>query len=571
MPRSRQRAASACLVAASLIGHAAASVLRWERLAPADGVSPAPRRDLALGHDAESGRAFLFGGRTTAGRVLDDTHVFDTSARQWQEATGTPRPAARFSMVSGLIPTSSAESGGAFVIAMGEGSNRRFFNDVWALNLTSLAWAQLRVHGTAPAPRYGASGGIGGPQGRWFVVSHGFATQRYDDTFAFDTRSLSWQQIGPAQQRAARPFARCLHSGAVLPASTGEAAAFVETVMFGGCGSGGHGPCPADDAWVLRAAVGAGGGALPGLWTPLPSCLGPALWSCMAPAPGADRTVLVLGGSGGVWGDPPAGSVALLGVDDGAWRLVQPEGPTAPSAREGAACSGHGGPNGTVLAFGGSSGGDELWLLRGSDAAGLPSRSCASPWDLRSLHAVLMLLSWGILLPVGVTIARFGRGWGPRWFAWHRALQTAGTVLQLAGAVVAVLMVQAAKLSALPHAALGVAVAVLGMQQPVNAWFRPHPPEARTRARIWWERWHKNAGRCAVCLGLANPFWGLAHLRAGPVLVALYGVWVATLATFWIVKSLQACRGCGWRVPGGPRRPREVGECEAVQRPGGKE
>jgi hypothetical protein len=49
------------------------------------------------------------------------------------------------------------------------------------------------------------------------------------------------------------------------------------------------------------------------------------------------------------------------------------------------------------------------------------------------LHGLCMALSWGILLPAGVLMARHLRHKDPLWFKLHRAVQMTGVTLQLAG------------------------------------------------------------------------------------------------------------------------------------------
>lgn len=38
------------------------------------------------------------------------------------------------------------------------------------------------------------------------------------------------------------------------------------------------------------------------------------------------------------------------------------------------------------------------------------------------VHAIMMIVAWGLLLPLGVVFARF-KEWGGVWFQLHRAVQ----------------------------------------------------------------------------------------------------------------------------------------------------
>lgn len=72
-------------------------------------------------------------------------------------------------------------------------------------------------------------------------VSHGFSTTRYDNTFIFDLVSSRWIDVTPLLESAPKPNARCLHAAIPAKAMMGDS-----LFLFGGCGSGGFGPCPAD-------------------------------------------------------------------------------------------------------------------------------------------------------------------------------------------------------------------------------------------------------------------------------------------------------------------------------------
>lgn len=57
----------------------------------------------------------------------------------------------------------------------------------------------------------------------------------------------------------------------------------------------------------------------------------------------------------------------------------------------------------------------------------------------RVAHAVLMATGMGLLLPIGVSIARFGRVTPPTtgpdafWFKWHKRIQVSAVVLAIVG------------------------------------------------------------------------------------------------------------------------------------------
>ena len=54
-------------------------------------------------------------------------------------------------------------------------------------------------------------------------------------------------------------------------------------------------------------------------------------------------------------------------------------------------------------------------------------------------HGLLMMLSWGLILPMGVAVAHLHRQTLPKgwWFKMHKALQYLGWFLQLVGFIMA--------------------------------------------------------------------------------------------------------------------------------------
>ncbi|HXV97205.1 MAG TPA: kelch repeat-containing protein, partial [Anaerolineae bacterium] len=121
----------------------------------------------------------------------------------------------------------------------GQRQDNSVLNDVWRLDLTTETWQDLTATvGPAPTARYGAAGGNLNDK---LVVTHGFGSTRYDDTWLFDPASGQWQNITPSGEL---PLKRCLLAAAPLAG---------QLVLHGGCSSG-FGPCPQDDTWVLDTA-----------------------------------------------------------------------------------------------------------------------------------------------------------------------------------------------------------------------------------------------------------------------------------------------------------------------------
>lgn len=166
-------------------------------------------------------------------------------------------------------------------------------------------------------------------------------------------------------------------------------------------------------------------------------------------------------------------------------------------------------------------------------------------------HFILMLVSWGFLLPLGVVFARRGRnGYEAKegaWFRIHKVFQYAGLLLQLGGFVAAVMYVQVYGLFghfAGPHEVAGLVVVFLGLMQPVSAFFRPHPPaagEAKTRGRLIFEIYHKGIGWLCVALSIFTIFLGIQYLILLNYDAATFTLAVALAAAllgFWLLVLL---------------------------------
>nr|CAD1837717.1 unnamed protein product [Ananas comosus var. bracteatus] len=154
-----------------------------------------------------------------------------------------------------------------------------------------------------------------------------------------------------------------------------------------------------------------------------------------------------------------------------------------------------------------------------STATEVPPAASAT---LRPAHAVLNSLSWGLLLPAGVAVARYLRqcsSVGPTWFYAHAAVQASAYLLGAAGF------------------AIGVSAALL---------FRP---KTTHRFRKYWKSYHHFVGYgCAVVgvvnvfqgmevMGLGGTYWKLAYCLA---LASLVGSCVALEVNAWVVFCRRA-------------------------------
>ncbi len=228
-----------------------------------------------------------------------------------------------------------------------------------------------------------------------------------------------------------------------------------------------------------------------------------------------------------------------------------------------------------------------------------------APWAM--WHARCMVLAWGVLMPLGVLVARFfkvlpGQDW-PRvldhkgWWHTHRALQWLGMGLMALGLVLAwgntsathAANVASSAIAASPtesvarwHAWAGWLVCGLGVAQVVGASARgsrggPTEPGLRgdhydmTPWRVAFERWHKGLGWLAVLAAVAVIALGLWISDAPRWMALLLALWWLTLALAFVrlqragrcIDTYQAIWGPSPHHPGNQLQPIGWG----VQRP----
>lgn len=272
----------------------------WSQISAAN--PPPARYDHTLTLDTANNRLVLFGGRDGS-KSLGDTWIFDLASSAWREVKASPAPEARFGHAAAFDPKSKR-----VLLFAGQGSG--FFNDVWAFDAAKGTWQKLDAKGTAPAARYGTSAVVDTKRNA-LIISHGFASGRFDDTHALDLATSTWSPISAA---GGVPLKRCLHES-VYDAKSDR------MILFGGCSSG-YGPCPQGDVWSLNVGGRGWSEIKPARVKPSPRS-NPSLVS-----DGSGRLILF----GGLTRDGNSGEVWALDVAAGEWTAMAFSG-SAPSAR----------------------------------------------------------------------------------------------------------------------------------------------------------------------------------------------------------------------------------------------
>jgi len=132
----------------------------------------------------------------------------------------------------------------------------------------------------------------------------------------------------------------------------------------------------------------------------------------------------------------------------------------------------------------------------------------------RNTHGVLMLVGWGIFIPLGMIVARYGRKTFPDglWFEIHRGLMSTGLLLTTSAFIIAWVMTQGVFFNTSFHAQLGLTITILGYLQFFSGVIRPHKEEGEeaTDPRKVFEIVHPNTGRLLIALAVINIFAGIS-------------------------------------------------------------
>lgn len=194
------------------------------------------------------------------------------------------------------------------------------------------------------------------------------------------------------------------------------------------------------------------------------------------------------------------------------------------------------------------------WLLAPLSGASVHDIAPMVAW-----HARLMVLSWSVLIPLGVLAARFYKVTprqdfpaeldNPLWWHAHRGLQYTGVLLALVAVGLIWRKTPNAESQGL-HQLFGYALLVLGLLQAVGAQLRGTkggPTDVAkglplhgdhfnmTRRRRIFEGWHKSLGYCALALVVVTTILGLALADAPRWMWLVIGFWWIGLAVMFFV------------------------------------
>ncbi|TXG54258.1 hypothetical protein EZV62_019514 [Acer yangbiense] len=132
----------------------------------------------------------------------------------------------------------------------------------------------------------------------------------------------------------------------------------------------------------------------------------------------------------------------------------------------------------------------------------------------KNIHGILNVVSWGILLPIGVIIARYIRpfeGMDPAWFYLHISCQFSAYIIGAAGWGTGLKLGSKSKgVTYSTHRNLGIALFSLCTLQVFALFLRPKKDH---KYRFYWNIYHHGIGFSILIMGILNVFKGLDILN----------------------------------------------------------
>ncbi|GFQ00132.1 cytochrome b561 and DOMON domain-containing protein at3g25290 [Phtheirospermum japonicum] len=194
-----------------------------------------------------------------------------------------------------------------------------------------------------------------------------------------------------------------------------------------------------------------------------------------------------------------------------------------------------------------------LDLLRGQSTGGAGGDSRTKK---RNIHGVLNVISWGILFPIGIIIARYLKTFpsaDPAWFYLHVSCQLSAYAIGVAGWGTGLkLGTQSKGITYSYHRNIGIALFSLATVQVFALFLRPKKDH---KYRLYWNIYHHGVGYAILILAIINVFKGFDILRpeakwrhAYIVVIAVLGGIAALLEVItWIITLKRKKSGASTR------------------------
>jgi len=187
---------------------------------------------------------------------------------------------------------------------------------------------------------------------------------------------------------------------------------------------------------------------------------------------------------------------------------------------------------------------------------------------LWKVHGWLMFWSWGVFIPSGVMLARYTQTFFPSWFHLHRIFNLFGLVVGIAGIAIGYYMSPKTSISndLKRHKAVGTAVLILGILNPLVAVIRPHKERGvpLTPKRKVWYALHFSIGITALGCAISNIFLGAKIYNLNMGLFWAMSAWFILLAVVIVFSEMFLWkRKCG-------KKPDAANNTEMKHRASGK-
>ncbi|KAH6793707.1 Auxin-responsive family protein [Perilla frutescens var. hirtella] len=162
----------------------------------------------------------------------------------------------------------------------------------------------------------------------------------------------------------------------------------------------------------------------------------------------------------------------------------------------------------------------------------------------RNIHGVLNVVSWGILFPTGIVLARYLRVFpsaDPAWFYLHVSCQVSAYAIGVAGWGTGLKLGSESKaVTYSVHRNIGITLFAFATLQIFALLLRP---KKDNKYRLYWNIYHHGVGYAILVLGILNVFKGFDILQPEPkwrrayivVISVLGGIALLLEAFTWIV------------------------------------
>jgi hypothetical protein len=172
-----------------------------------------------------------------------------------------------------------------------------------------------------------------------------------------------------------------------------------------------------------------------------------------------------------------------------------------------------------------------------------------SEW-MPATHGVMMATSWGLLIPIGIILARFFKHIGHAWFVLHTAVNTVAVALTLVAFIIAIVMAEEdftqSRAVAATHAWFGLFV-VIGatLQIPVGVLADRLWSPDRVKTPIFPDIFHWWVGRITLALSSITVILGFFALEISIVWVIIFIIWILIVIGSFITLEKFGKKGHG--------------------------